>query len=186
MQKVGIKLNLSKCNIGQKEIRFLGHVVSKGGCKPDPGNVETIHKMTPPENVKEVRRFLGMCGFYRKHIDNISYVVAPLTKLTRKDQPFAWTVECQQAFEELKDRLVSTPVLAKANLSKQFILETNASQNHVAGVLLQYDNKGLPRTIGYFSKKLRPAETRYSTTDREALVIVLACRRFNHWGRNLL
>ncbi len=78
---------------------------------------------------------------------------------------------------------MSSPVLVKANLSQQFVLETDASQHHVAAVLLQYDEKG-PRTIGYFSKKLKPAEVRYSTTNRAALAIVLACRQFHHylWG----
>ncbi len=79
------------------------------------------------------------------------------------------------------------PILAKAKLSKQLILETDANQRHEAAVLLQYDEESLPRTIGCFSKKLKPAEVRYLTTDREALAIVLACRHFNHylWGTKL-
>ncbi len=72
MFEVGIKLNLSKCNIEQREVKFLGHSVSKEGFRPDPGNVEAIVKMNPPTNVKETRRFLGMAGFYRKHVDNFS------------------------------------------------------------------------------------------------------------------
>ncbi len=125
-----------------------------------------------------------MAGFYRKHIGKLSALAAPLTDLTRKKQPFKWDETCQHAFEEIKSRLVSSPVLVKANLSQQFVLETDASQHHVDAVLLQYDEKGLPRTIGYFSKKLKPVEVRYSTTGREALAIVLACRQFNHylWG----
>ncbi len=183
MKEVGIKLNLSKCHIGQK-VKFLGHIVSKEGIRPDPGNVEAIEKMEPPTNIKELRRFVGMCGFYRKHIENFSSIASPLTNLTRKNQPFEWTEECHQAFNKLKNKLTSSPVLSKANLSQPFVLETDASQNHVGGVLLQYDDNNLPHTIGYFSKKLRPAEVRYSTTDREALAIVLACRHFNHylWG----
>ncbi len=79
---------------------------------------------------------------------------------------------------------MTSPILVKANLSKQFILETDASQHHVAAVLLQYDDHGLPRAIGYFSRKLKNTKVRYSTTDREALPIVLACRQFHHylWG----
>ncbi len=82
---------------------------------------------------------------------------------------------------------MSSPVLVKANLSQQFVLETDASQHHVAAVLLQYDEKG-PRTIGYFSKKLKPVELRYSTTDRKALAIVLACRQFHAylWGAKFI
>ncbi len=181
MEGVGIKLNLSKCHIGQQEVKFLGHVVSKEGFKPDPGNVEAIVKMEPPTNVKETRRFLGITGFYRKHMDRFSNIAPPLTNLTRKNQPFEWTEACQLAFEEIKTKLVSSPVLVKAIFSRTFVLETDARQQHVAAVLLQYDPNGLPQTIDYFSKKLKPAEVRYSTTDREALAIVLACRQFHHY-----
>ncbi len=129
-----------------------------------------------------------MAGFYRKHIDHFSHLAAPLTDLTRKNQPFRWTVDCQRTFEDLKDKLVTSPILVKANLSKRFILETDASQHHVAAVLLQYDDEGLPRAVGYFSKKLKQAEVRYSATDREALSIVLACRQFHHylWGTRFI
>ncbi len=125
-----------------------------------------------------------MAGFYRKHRYHFSHLAAPLTDLTRKNQTFRWTVDCQRAFEDLKNKLVTSPILVKANLSKQFILEADDSQHHAAAVLLQYDDEGLPRAVGYFSKKLRPAEVRYSATDREVLAIVLACRQFHHslWG----
>ncbi len=137
MGEVGIKLNLSKCHLGQREVKFLGHIVSEEGFRPEPGNVEAIVNMKPPTSVKETRRFLGMAGFYRKHIDKFSHLAAPLTDLTRKNQPFRWTVDCQRAFEDLKNKLVTSPILVRGNLSKQFILETDASQHHVAAVLLQ-------------------------------------------------
>ncbi len=181
MGDVGIKLNLSKCSIGQRKVKFLKHIVSEEGFRPDPGNVEAIVNMKPPTNVKETRRFLEMAGSYRKHIDHFSHLAAPLTDLTRKNQPFRWMADCQRAFEDLKDKLVTSPILVKANLYKQFILETDASQHHVAAILLQCDDEGLPRAVGYFSKKLKQAEVRYSATDREALAIVLACRQLHHY-----
>ncbi len=70
----GVKLNLSKCAFGQKQVKFLGHIVSEEGCRPDPSNVEAIKTMKPPTNVKEVRRFLGMCGFYRKHVPQFAKI----------------------------------------------------------------------------------------------------------------
>ncbi len=88
MEEIGIKLNLSKCHIGQQEVKFLGYVVSKSRIKPDPENVEAVSKMKPPTNAKETRRFLGMVGFYRKHIDKLSAIAAPLTDLTRKKSTF--------------------------------------------------------------------------------------------------
>ncbi len=128
MEAVGIKLNISKCHIGQTEIKVLGHIVSKEGFRPDPGNIEAITKMKEPTNLKEVRMLIGMVGSYRKHVLDFSKIASPFTDLTRKNQACKWTVECQQAFEELKTLLIKAPILAKAKLSKQFILETDASQ----------------------------------------------------------
>ncbi len=79
----GLKVNLSKCSFAQSKVKFLGHIVSEQGCRPDPANTEAIQKMKPPTNVKEVRRFLGMCGFYRKHVPNFAQITNPLTNLTR-------------------------------------------------------------------------------------------------------
>ena len=161
----------------------MGHIVSKEGHRPDPSNVEAVKQMKPPTSVKETRRFIGMCSFYRRHIDKFSKILAPLTTLTQKDHKFNWTPECQEAFETLKNKLSEAPILSKADHTKEFILETDASATHVGAVLMQYEGKE-PKVIGYFSKKLRPAEVRYSTTDREALSVVLACRKFYHylWG----
>ncbi len=101
MEEVGIKLNLSKCHIGQQEVKFWGYVVSESGIKPDLENVEAVSKMKPPTNVKETQRFLGMAGFYRKHIEKLSALAALLTDLTRKNQPFKWDETCQRAFDEI-------------------------------------------------------------------------------------
>ncbi len=129
--------------------------------------------------LKKREDFWEWQGFYRKHIDKFSHLAAPLTDITRKNQPFRWTVDCQQAFEDLKNKLGTSPFLVKANLSKQFILETDASQHHVGAVLLQYDDEGLPRAVGYFSKKLKQAEwgTRFVIrTDHQPITTVFRQR----------
>ena len=184
LQNNGIKLNLSKCTFGEAEVKFLGHLVSEKGCRPDPKNVEAVRKMRPPKTVKEVRRYLGMCGFYRKHIPDFAKIAAPLYELTKKEVDFKWTETCQASFETLKISLVEAPVLARAKVSQPFIVTTDASQTHVGGVLSQIQEDGSDRPIGYFSKKLKPPESRYSATDREALAIILTCRNFHHylWG----
>ena len=184
---VGVKLNLSKCHIGHRQVKFLGHIVSKEGYRPDPSNVDAVLQMKSPTTVKEVRRFVGMCSFYRRHIDKFSQILSPLTNLTRKNQIFKWTDECQHSFQLLKNKLTKAPILKKANMNQDFVLETDASSTHVGAVLMQYEGKE-PQVIGYFSKKLRPTEVRYSTTDREALAVVLSCRNFHHylWGVRVL
>ena len=123
---------------------------------PDPKNVEAVSKMKAPTTVKEVRRFLGMCGFYRRHVPSFAKVAAPLTNLTRARSDFRWTEACQSAFETLKACLVSAPVLVKARVNEPFIVTTDASNTHVGGVLSQVQADGANKPIGYFSKKLSP------------------------------
>lgn len=101
MTFVGIKLNLSKSKVGQKEVKFWGHVISKDGYKPDSTNIDAIVRMKPPTNVKEVRRFLGMVGFYRKHIEGFAKTEKPITNLAKRDKHFIWSDECQKAFQLL-------------------------------------------------------------------------------------
>lgn len=182
--QVGIKLNLSKCQIAQRQVKFLGHILSREGCIPDPENVEAVKAMRAPTNVREVRRFLGMAGFYRKHIPGFSKIAVPLTDLTQKHNTFQWTPECEHAFQDLKERLVSAPVLIKADMSKPFILHTDSSSTHVGAALSQPQDDNTLKPVGYFSKKLKKVESRYCVTDQEALAVLLACRHFHHylWG----
>ena len=187
MQEMGLKLNVMKCQLFQKKIKFLGHYVSQKGLEVNPTSVEAIQKLTPPTSTKEVRRFIGMCSFYRKFIHNFAKIASPITSLQSKLKKFVWTPECQLAFLELKRLLTVTPVLTKADLSKPFELHTDASKCHVGAVLMQREENGL-HPLGYFSKKLNRCEQRYGATEREALAIVKASRFFYHylWGKKFL
>ncbi len=133
----GLKLNLNKCTFGLKEVIFLGRRISVEGSQHDPNNIEAVMKMKPPTNVRGVRRFLGMCGFYCKHVPSFAKVATPLTNVTRSNTVFAWTEECQKSFAHLKDSLVNAPILVKAQVDQTFILTTDASDTHVGGVLSQ-------------------------------------------------
>ena len=177
----GMKLNVSKCSFAMKEIKFLGHIVSEKGVRPDPKNIEAVKKMPVPKSVKQIRRFIGMCNFYRRHIEGFASIASPLTDLMKKNRKFEWTDKCTTAFEVLKKKLISAPVLVKANQSLKFELHTDASDSHVGASLMQLeDGKGL-QPIGYYSKKLNAAERKYAVTDREALAVVSACRFFSHY-----
>ena len=180
----GIKLNVNKCNFCQNEVKFLGHIISEDGCKPCPDNVAAVTEMKAPKSVRDVRRFLGMCGFYRKHIKNFAKIALPLTELLSKDKPFLWDPKCQESFETLKTALTTAPVLVRAHINQPFELHTDASSDHVGAVLMQKQKDNALKPIGYFSKKLKRAEQGYSATDREALAIILSCRKFHHhlWG----
>ncbi len=139
--------------------------------------------MKPPTNVREVRRFLCMRGFYRKHVPSFAMVATPLTNLTISNTVFALTEECEKSFEHLKNNLVNASILVKFQVNQPFILTTYASDTHVGGVLSQLQSDGANKSVGYFSKKLNPCDTRYSATDKQALAIVLACRNFQNYLR---
>ncbi len=149
----GVKLNHNKCTFGLKEVTFLGHRISATGSKPDPKNIEAVAKMKAPTTVK-VRRFLGMCGFYRKHVPSFAKIAAPLTNLTRARTIFNWTEESQQAFEQLKACLIDAPVLVKAQVDQPFILTTDASNSHVGGVLSQIQPDGSNQPTGTSQRNL--------------------------------
>ncbi len=123
--------------------------------------------------LKEVRRFLGMTGFYRKHINNYAKIATPQTNLTRKTQTFKWTDQCQTAFETLKEYLSKAPVLVRAQPHQPFILTTDATSTHVGGVLSQTQTDGETKPLGYFSKKLNSTESRYSATDKKGLAVLI-------------
>lgn len=186
LEEKGIKLNLTKCDLVKQEVKFLGHRVSKDGSTPDQKNLEAIREQAPPKNVKQVRRFIGMCGFYRKFVPNFSKIAMPLTNLMKGDVKFSWTDECQVAFEALKTKLMSTPILASYQPELPLVLVTDASDECVGAVLHQVQPDKSVRPLGYYSKKISKCEQKYSVTDKEALAVVLACRHFHHylWGTN--
>ncbi|XP_063889312.1 uncharacterized protein LOC135116022 [Scylla paramamosain] len=155
LEEKGIKLNLTKCDLVKQEVKFLGHRVSKDGSTPDQKNLEAIREQVPPKNVKQVRRFIGMCGFYRKFVPNFSKIAMPLTNLMKGDVKFSWTDECQVAFEALQTKLMSTPILASYQPELPLVLVTDASDECVGAVLHQVQPDKSVRPLGYYSKKIR-------------------------------
>ncbi len=133
---------MSKCEIAKNEVTFLGYRISREGSQPDPKNVEAVLEMKPPTKVKEVRRFLGVTGFYRKHIHNYAKIATPLTNLTRKTQTFKGIDQGQTAFETLKEYLSKAPVLVRTQPHQLFIVTTDARNTHVGGVLSQSQSDG--------------------------------------------
>ena len=122
-------VKLSKCQFWLDRVAFLGHVISSEGVSVDPHKIEAVVNWKPPNNVSEVRSFLGLVGYYRKFVEGFSKIASPLTKLTRKDVKYNWVdASCQQIFEELKGRLTSAPVLALPNGIDGFVVYSDASQ----------------------------------------------------------
>ncbi|XP_075492370.1 uncharacterized protein LOC142530420 [Primulina tabacum] len=119
------------------KVAFLGHIVSKEGISVDPSKIESIKKWSIPKTVLEVRSFLGLAGYYRRFIADFSKIALPLTSLTRKSIKFEWTIECQQAFQTLKDKLTSAPVLVLPCGTEDFVVYTDASKHGLGAILMQ-------------------------------------------------
>ncbi|XP_049878826.1 uncharacterized protein LOC126375782 [Pectinophora gossypiella] len=173
----GLRANRDKCVFVAKEVKYLGHLITPEGILPDGSKVESILNMNEPKNLKHLRTFLQTCAWFRKFVPGFSGIAQPLTKLTRKNEPWNWSDEQQKAFDELKKKLTSAPVLVQADYSKPFVIRTDASDYALGAVLTQGD--GIEEhPIEYSSRLLTSAERKYSTTEREALAVVWAVEKY--------
>lgn len=171
-----------KCEFHATTVSFLGYIISAGQVNMDPQKLTAVRDWPAPENRKQLQRFLGFANFYRRFIRNYSRVVAPLTCLTSTNRIFQWSSEAQQAFQELKQRFVSAPILVQPDPNLQFIVEVDASDSGVGAVLSQRstsDQKLHP--CAFFSRRLSPAERNYDVGDRELLAVKLALEEWRHW-----
>ncbi|WVZ80921.1 hypothetical protein U9M48_028355 [Paspalum notatum var. saurae] len=167
---------LSKCEFWLDQVPFLGHIVSKGGIMVDPSKISSVMDWKVPEVVKEVRGFLGLAGYYRRFIESFSRIAKPMTSLLEKGVPFNWTKERQAAFDELKKRLTTAPVLTLPDLTKSFTVYCDASKEGLGCVLMQEG-----KVIAYASRQLRKHEVNYPTHDLELAAVVHALKIWRHY-----
>uniref|UniRef100_A0A8R1HVX8 CCHC-type domain-containing protein n=1 Tax=Caenorhabditis japonica TaxID=281687 RepID=A0A8R1HVX8_CAEJA len=178
-REYNLKASPAKCEFAKKSIVFLGHEISETNYSPNQANLDAIQKMPIPRDLKAVQRFVGMAGFFRKFIKNFSEIAEPLTKLTRKDQPFEWTSLQQNAFETLKDKLTSKPILVYPDYTKEFHIYTDASAVAQGAVLAQVSkDAGIIQVVAYGSRTLSEVETRRPAIQIELGAIVFALRHF--------
>jgi hypothetical protein len=182
LRAAGLQADIKKCEFGVKRTKYLGFILSTEGVQVDPEKIGVIAGWSPPRTVKGVQSFLGFCNFYRRFIRDYSRIAAPLTRLTRADQVFDFDDQCIQAFNTLRDRLTSAPLLAHYDLDSQCMLETDASDRVIGAVFSQKGLDGEWHPVGYFSKTMAPAETNYPIHDKEMLAIVKALQ---HWRAEL-
>ncbi|CAI5655207.1 unnamed protein product [Oreochromis niloticus] len=192
LKEYGLKLSPEKCKFFQSSVRYLGHVVSEWGVETDPEKIAALKTWPVPQRLKELRAFLGFCGYYRKFIKGYSNIVKPLNDLTSgyppvqkhsksKDksgqyyhpkEPFLdrWTPACQQAFEMIIEKLTTSPVLAFADPTLPYILHTDASSTGLGAALYQ-EQEGQLRVVAYASRGLSRSESRYPAHKLEFLAL---------------
>lgn len=167
------KVKGSKCAFAQCSIAYLGYVISADGVATDPSKIDVVKDWPVPVNLKELRGFLGLSGYYRKFVRHYGVISQPLTNLLRKSVPFVWSTEAQTAFEVLKSALITAPVLALPDFTQQFVIETDACDSGVGAVLLQRSHP-----VAYVSRGLGPRTRGLSTYEKEYLAILLAVEQW--------
>ena len=180
LQTAGLTVNWDKCAFGRSSMRYLGHVIGSDGLRTVPEKVRAIVDYPMPKTVKQLERFLGMVTWYAKFIPNLATITAPLNQLRQKNTTWTWTSGHSAAFEELKQILMSEPVLTYPDLSQPFVVHTDASDTGLGAVLLQGTDDQL-HAIAYASRSLSPPERNYSTTERECLAVIWALEKWRFY-----
>jgi len=182
LRENGLAVSPEKCVWRTQEVEFLGYIIGKEGIKMAKGKVEAVLSWEAPKSLKEVQSFLGFANFYRRFIQDYSRVARPLTELTKKEvgPKWKWTPEAEAAFQELKRRFTTAPILVHFDATKPVIVETDASDFALGAILSQRDAENRLHPVAFYSRKFTPAEINYEIHDKELLAIVDA---FKHWRR---
>jgi hypothetical protein len=181
LREANLTLKASKCCFCRKEMKYLGHIITQDGIKPDPTLTKAVSNFPQPKTIKDVQSFLGLSGYYRRFIKDYAKIAEPLIKqlrqLKERNYHLNWTPQCTIAFETLKKKLINAPIMSTPNFNEPFILELDACEYGLGAVLAQeYDKRKF--VIAYASRTLSPPERNYSATEREALAIVWATQHF--------
>ncbi|UYV80142.1 K02A2.6-like, partial [Cordylochernes scorpioides] len=187
LAKYNIKLKKEKCLFLQKEIEYLGHLVTEEGIRPLDHKVQAIQKAKTPTNISELRSFLGLVNFYGKFIPNLPELLKPLHELLHKKRPWVWTKECGEAIDKCKNSITSERVLVPYDATLPLCLATDASQIGV-GAVLSHIIEGQERPIMFASRTLSEAEQNYSQIEKEALAIIYGVTKFHQfiYGRKFI
>ncbi|XP_063371511.1 uncharacterized protein K02A2.6-like [Cydia amplana] len=193
LRKYGLRVKKDKCTFFADSVTYLGFVISKQGVHTCPEKIEAIKQVPVPNNVAELRSFLGLVMYYAKFVPNISTILAPLYALLRKDVKYEWSDTCMGAFNEVKQMLISGDILAHYSPDLPLILTTDASSVGVGAVISHLvpgagDASATERPIAYSSRVLNAAEKSYSQIEREALSIIYGVRKFHQYlyGRRFI
>lgn len=171
LRKHQLFIRQKKCEFANDTVEYLGHIVSKEGVSANSKKIHAMVDWTKPANIKALRGFLGLTGYYRRFVRGYGIISKPLTQLLKKGA-FNWDTSADAAFEKLKSAMSTTPVLAMPNFDKPFVVESDASYHGIGAVLMQ---EGQP--IAYLSKALSPKHLGLSTYEKELLEIIMATQK---------
>ena len=170
-----------KCRWKVKEVEFLGVVIGPGGVRMQKDKVDGILNWPTPRSTRNVQKFMGLANYYRQFIQDFSMVAKPLNMLVGKDRKWEWGVEQQKAFEELKRRFTTEPVLAVPDRDQEMKVEADASDYAMGGTLLVKGADGKWRPVAFISKSLSPAERNYEIHDKEMLAVIRCLEDWRHY-----
>jgi transposase InsO family protein len=180
LREANLKLKPSKCHLLQKQVHFLGHVVSGEGIGTDSTKTDAVATWPVPKTVREVRSFLGLASYYRRFVKNFAEIASPLHDLTKKNKPFHWTEICQIAFDRLKTVLTEAPVMAMPIEGQPYFLDTDASHHGIGAVLSQIQD-GKEKPVAFASRTYNRAESNYCITRQELLAVVFFLKHFRQY-----
>lgn len=176
MRKHPLMAKQSKCSFVGATVEYLDHIISGQGVQTDPKKILAIKEWPVPQNLKQLRGFLGLAGYYRRFIKSFGICARPLTELLKKDESFIWTNIAQEAFDQLKLALTSAPVLALPDFTKTSVIETDASSKGMGAVLMQEGH-----TIAFISKAFSIRQLPLSVYEKELLAIMMAVKQWHHY-----
>ena len=186
LQEAGLCLKRDKCVFLSPSVTYLGHVIDSQGLHPIQGKVKAIKDAPQPNNVAELKSYLGLLTYYSKFLRNLSSILAPLHKLLKHSEPWCWTKEQSQAFNKSKELILSSQVLVHFDPKLEIRLACDASDYGIGAVLSHVMPDGSEKPVGFFSRSLSQTERKYSQIEKEALACVVGVTRFHSylWGHH--
>ena len=181
LREANLKLKPAKCHFARKEVKYLGHLITPSGLKPNHKLVMAVQEFLLPRDIRELRHFLGLASYYRRFIPQFSKIAEPLHNLTRKEVEFVWSEASQSALESLKCKLSVAPVLAYPSFEKNFVLETDACLQGLGAILSQKQDDGKLHPIAYAIRALSQSEKNYLVSEVETLAVVWAVSHFHSY-----
>ncbi|KAK9681264.1 RNase H-like domain found in reverse transcriptase [Popillia japonica] len=181
LKEANLTINLKKCKFCLPSLKYLGFVIDQNGLRTDPEKVTAMLNFPKLETVTQLKRFLGMCGYYRRFLKNFSSLTAPMTALMkgkRKTQKLEWNEEAKQCFTQIKEVLVSAPLLASPDYKKPFSIHCDASSVGLGCMLSQTNENGEEVTVAYASRTLSEQEKRYTVTELELAAVLFGVEKF--------